>query len=80
MTMQTPRAAFSTDDRLQSRTDPFGVVECSVCEVTAKPEAGVHYHLQARRVSIVFDLPSGWAVQECSVLCRNCARKNRGSF
>jgi hypothetical protein len=80
MPSTTPRAAFSTDDRLLSRSDPFGIVECSSCEETAKPEGGVHYHLQGRRVTMVFDLPNGWAVQECSVLCRSCARRSRGTF
>ncbi|HKY36499.1 MAG TPA: hypothetical protein VJN18_11205 [Polyangiaceae bacterium] len=80
MSEKTQQAAFSTDSRLRSRCDPFGGVECAGCDEMARPDGGVTYHLQARRVTMVFELPSGWAVQGCALLCRTCARRNGGSF
>lgn len=80
MSEKTLQAAFSTDNRLKSRTDLFGSVECAGCDEIGRPGGGVHYHLQGRRVTLVFDLPEGWAVQACAVLCRTCARRNGGAF
>ena len=80
MNERTQPAAFSTDSRLRSRTDLFGTVECAGCDEIGRPAGGVHYHLQARRVTTVYDLPDGWAVQDCAVLCRTCARRNGGAF
>ena len=80
MNERTPQAAYSTDNRLLSRSDPFGSVECAGCDELGRPEGGVQYHLQAQRVTLVFNLPPGWAVQACSLLCQQCARRNRGTF
>jgi hypothetical protein len=80
MNERIQQAAYSTDKRLLSRSDPFGTVECAGCDELGRPPGGVHYHLQARRVTQVFELPDGWAVQACSLLCQKCARRNRGTF
>lgn len=58
-----------------SHKDRHGSIECHGCEELGRPKGGVHYRRSGQRLTVSYELPEGWALQDCAVHCPTCANQ-----